>query len=268
MRTFALIFIACLFRCSAFAQHYTEVFFPEMEFANKLDTLSYTEFSATLEINESDFAQPLYTFGSDNPEDWELITEAYEKYPEIVKPRINQTDLDGDGNPDVILSFLGGNEYSFTGLYLRTKKGYLNVLCKGGEFFGKYSNGNICIRRPACCDDPTNEYFRYELSNDGTVSCLDSLSVSTWRVRNVFTDEELFGNGVWEVSTDTLYAYRNQGKRECFDFYLPGAKVRLIRKEEVEGEQLMFCEIIGELNPEREYHHIFGHAFVWLAMKE
>ncbi len=234
-----------------------------MQFRSSLDTLSYEEASKIISRHKSDFSQPLYTFGSENPEDWELITESFFNYPEIVRPCMNQLDINGDGELDLILSFLGGNEYSFIGIYFRTEQGYKNIFTDNTVFFGRYTNGDLCLRKPACCDAPANQYYRYSLKAKEKLSVEDALSISTWKVRRQIQEDIIFQNDEWEVTKDTLYTYRNQGSEESLGFFLPGAQRRIIYLEEDDQKELFFCEIIGEFTGRWQLIH--GHAFMWLT---
>lgn len=268
MRTFTLVFLCCAMWGNAKSQHYTQPFFPNMEFRNELDTISHKGFSEILFNNKMAFSQPLFTYGSEDSLDWELISKAYIEYPEIVLPRINTIDLNKDGHKDLVLSFLGGNEYSFVGFYVSKDEGYDDVFYKVGELFGVYQNGDVSVRVPACCDDPTNEFYRYSISELSEVNCVDSFSISTWRVKDHFTTKELFDSEDWKLSPDTLFTYQNLGEKESFGYYLPDAKYRVIREKEVDGGSIRFCEIIGRAESALGSLSILPHAFVWLTTED
>ena len=261
MRKIVYFLFVCLSSGAILAQDHTERFFRGMSFASNMDTLSLSEFNGILNKYPADFNQALFTFGSDNQEDWEMITKAIREYPEIVKPIIHQVDMNSDGKQDLVLSFTAGQEYAFVGFYIAEKKGYSLIYSESGEFYGMYENGDLCYVQRACCDDPTDDFHRLQRIKKQSLMNVDMLSVSSYHIDHLPNMEEIFKEDVWIVTSEILYPVANM---ERYGAFLPGAKLRLIKEELIEGEKLMFCEIIGELDPASPAL-IYPHAFAWLS---
>ncbi|MFT5778563.1 MAG: hypothetical protein ACI837_001519, partial [Crocinitomicaceae bacterium] len=197
-----------------------------------------------------------------------LVSDYVLDHPEICMPSARKLDLNKDGFSDLIISMMAGSEYTEVGIYLGAKKGYTNILFEPAWFHGTFSNGDILLRIPACCDDPTNEYYRVTIMEDGTTTIHDSLSIATnVGIENV-THEKLFDGTFWGQSTKVLTARRLENPHEVYGSYSSGAQVRQIEEQEVEGIMLTFCEIKGELSQEHGSNLVYEHAFVWLNLYE
>ena len=264
MRLKVLFFLFYFSNITVAAQHYTEVFFPGMEFRSEIDTLPLDQFIEIMAAYPEDFRQVLFEYGG--PEDstgWEYIDSAIANYPDVVRPIVNQLDLNWDNERDLVLSFLGGNEYTLGGVYISLPEQYLRIFEGRAVFYGVYENGDLCMRRPACCTDPTNEFYRLD-RRGGQIT--DSLSIAV-RGANAFpTQKELLKAKKWTLSTDTLYVYSETEGEWNPGAYLPGAKLRIIKKRTTENGELMYCEIIGDLVPDFKRHNLFyRHAYTWLS---
>lgn len=248
------------------AQHHSNVFFSDMEFGHEIDTFSRSEFMPILKRHLKDFNQVLWSNGSDSPEDWELVSDSYLGYPEIIIPRVNSVDFNHDGKKDIIISFLAGHEYTFVGFYMGVEKGYQNVYENNRVFYGMYANGDVCVRHPACCDDPTNEFYRLKIDSMGSVFKLDSFSIAV--SGSFVSQEDLRDNTEWTTSEDTLYVKRLHGNPEVLEVFLPGADIRKIKEtQDMNGDKLVFCEIKGELIERRNYSLVLPHSFLFLSKK-
>ncbi|MCH2234966.1 MAG: hypothetical protein MK078_12005 [Crocinitomicaceae bacterium] len=94
-----------------FAQERMLPFFQDnFTHSKHMDTLSLGEFRSIVQ-SHGEFDQAYFDYGYEDPKDWVLVSETIMDDPETTRPRINEFDIDKDGDMDLILSFLGWNYY-------------------------------------------------------------------------------------------------------------------------------------------------------------
>jgi outer membrane protein assembly factor BamB len=250
---------------SAKAQIQLAAFFPDMVHATNVDTISNKDFKDKLTSHFNDFKQVLFDFGEEDSTEWSFFNDHLKEAPPFMAPRVNQLDVNKDGLSDLIVTSMGGHEFMRVGIYLGTQNGYRNIMFTVAEFFGLFKNGDLCLIRPACCDDPRALLYRVSVSTEGNVSRLDSLTIASLYNYKVPDQKEIFQHENWTISSDTLYANRVDSRKETYGAFLPGAEIRVIKTIVVKEEKLQFCEIKGQSISIKNGLKIYQHAFLWLS---
>ena len=251
---------------SANAQNKLFRFFPELVQNADQDTIPFSDLSKLVASNPSDFSQAFYDFGSPDTSEWSLMSENLIKYPEITQPAGYYFHLNDDAIQDLVISFRGGNEYTRIYIYFGRENGrFRNVYQGNAELFGQYQNGDLCLRHPACCTDPTDDFLRVSLSNTGKLILKDSLSISSeWKIGKIAPDS-IFANRRWTTEKDTLHAITMMEGTYTYGSYHPGVKTRVIKEIPYKESTLLFCEVKGQLINEKVKLRFFPHAFIWVS---
>lgn len=264
-----ILFIACLL-ISGFSigQNSYAPFFPELTHWYEMDSMTTEQVTRMVKKHVNDFNQVMFNYGSDDPKDWQYVSDYVLEYPEIGVPFVNKLDLNEDGIEDIILSMHGGEMYGNTGVYLGQKKGYKNILYKKGIFLGQYKNGDLCYQIPACCSDPRSEFRRYRLGANDKMVLMDSMAIAAFHPFYRDSTGDAFKALEWSITEDTLYATIFNPSLETFGGYLPGAHIRIIKRDTVGKEELLFCEVKGTPLPQERYPMVFPHSFLWLGTND
>ena len=253
---------------SVYAQNKLMSFFPDLTHANYVDTIPSSDFRNIVEMNLSDFNQAYFDYGYEDSSKWELVSKNILAYPEIGRPTANFMDLNKDGTKDIILSFRGGNYYTRVLIYFAEKDGYKNVYYDYLVLFGVYKNGDLCLRHPACCTDPTDEFHRVSVDENGVVNKVDSLSISYDGFLESTSLDSLFYQKEWLETTDTLYAVSTMEGISSYGGYYPGSQIRVIDEIIYEGDTIWYCEIRGGILPHNRRSQLFPHSYAWLSKKK
>ncbi len=253
----------------SYAQDKMLPFFPEITHAFEADTIPTDAFKKIVATNISDFNQAYFDYGYEDSSKWELVSKNILEYPEIGRPSANFIDLNKDGKDDIILSFRGGNYYTRLLIYFATDDGYTNIYYGHYILFGIYKNGDLSLRHPACCTDPTNEFHRISIANNADITKVDSLTISLAGIRGTSVPlDSIYHQQTWEVTKDTLYAFNSLEGNNSFSGYLPGSQMRIIDNYVFEDDTLYYAEIKGEMLIQKRYQQFFPHSFTWLSKKQ
>lgn len=223
-------------------QDYCEVLFDSIQPKTEFTSLSNKELIELCANHIGDFNQPLLTYGSDDPGDWLSVGKGVTKFSEDMMPEGRWIDLNGDEQLDLVISFLAGYEYTFTAFYLANERGFSFVYSGIGVFFGKLSNENLVYVHPACCNDPSHEFYEIELDEKtGQWQVKDSFSVtnaysSGFPSREDLNSEEIYSNPDEEVNAIGASASR-------VATFPVGTEFRVIKKIEGDGHILHFVEV-------------------------
>lgn len=256
---FILILFVCLKGSLSWGQYFTDLYFPDVKFARQFEQVELSEFQKVVKKNKESFQQALFTYGSDDPKEWETIYNAVLSTSETVKPSIQRIDFDKDGKDDYVLTFMAGSEYTISCIYLTRKKGF-QVLEPGRvRFYGIDNKNRIVFWGPACCDDPTEEFFTYEFK-EGKLETFDAVSISL--ALNTSSDLPYISQASG-TSSKTVSGLRSADNHEVIGKWKPGATMRYINYKAVDDIYVALVEINGELDG--DHGDMQPHAFLWIT---
>lgn len=237
IKTFALLLCVNL---SVSAQDYCAVLFEEIELKSGFMALSKEELIDLCTTHSGDFNQPVFTYGSEDPSDWLTMVECVQRYSDDMQPEGLWLDINGDEYLDLVISFLAGYEYTYVAFYLQHARGFTCIHTGTGEFYGRKRDESLIYVHPACCNDPSHEFYTLE-AVENAWQVTDSFSVTNAYSGGFPSSDEVLGASESYASAVELKALGVSGI-EVTRFPV-GSAFRLIKEIDGDGHKLFFAEV-------------------------
>jgi hypothetical protein len=255
-------FIAVLlgFQFSLSAQEHCAVLFNDLQGRNTFEVLSTEALTELCLRFSGDFNQPVFTYGSDDPKDWLRMSECVQRYARDMLPEGRWININQDNIPDLSISFMAGYEYTFVAFYLGNANGFTCIHTGVGEFYGRQADQSLVYVHPACCNDPSHEFYVLEETEEKW-QLIDSFSVTNAYSSGFPSAQELKEASPFFLSKVEINALGNSASRVAT--FPPESQFRLVKEIEGDGHILHFVEVLWKGNA-----ILLPKAFCWVELEE